>query len=198
MNRQSTGIKDIIYIAVFTAIIAVLAQISIPMPGGVPMTMQTFAVPLAGIVLGAKRGTISTLIYVLLGFIGVPVFAGFSGGAGIVLGVTGGFIVSFPLMAFLAGLGMRVADRQRMSERNRAMAWVMIYAGLIVGALINYLIGSLWFMAVAGGSFARAVTLCVVPFIPTAIIKIIAVGCLGPVLRNMLIKAHILEPQMQG
>ena len=76
MNRQSTGIKDIIYIAVFTAIIAVLAQISIPMPGGVPMTMQTFAVPLAGIVLGAKRGTISTLIYVLLGFIGVPVFAG--------------------------------------------------------------------------------------------------------------------------
>ena len=83
---QNQKVRDLVYIAVFTAIIAVLAQISIPMPGGVPMTLQTFAVPLAGLVLGTKRGTLSALLYVLLGTLGVPVFAGLSGGPGIVLG----------------------------------------------------------------------------------------------------------------
>ncbi len=81
-NNSSSYIRDICYIALFTALIAVLAQISIPLPGGVPLTLQTFAVPLAGLVLGSKRGTIATAVYVLLGAVGVPVFAGFSVGRG--------------------------------------------------------------------------------------------------------------------
>ena len=94
-NRKSSlSVTDLCYIALFTALIAVLAQISIPLPGGVPLTLQTLAVPLAGIVLGPRRGTFSTLLYVLLGAIGIPVFANFTGGLGIVLGVTGGFIIS--------------------------------------------------------------------------------------------------------
>ena len=74
------SIKDICYVGLFTAVIAVMAQISIPMPLGVPMTMQTFAITLAAIILGAKFSTISCVIYLLLGAVGAPVLANFSSG----------------------------------------------------------------------------------------------------------------------
>ncbi len=189
---QQTRVKDTIYIAVFAAIIAVMAQLAIPMPSGVPMTLQTLAVPLAGIVLGAKRGTLATLLYVLLGFVGVPVFAGFTGGPGIVLGVTGGFIVSFPLMAWLAGMGMRFADRLRDHGRHAA-GWGAVYAGLVSGAVINYIVGMVWFAVATKGSLKEAFLLCVVPFLPTALIKIIVAGTLGVLLRSVLVRAHVLE-----
>ena len=189
---QQTGVRDTIYIAVFAAIIAVMAQLSVPMPSGVPMTLQTLAVPLAGIVLGAKRGTIATLLYVLLGFVGVPVFAGFTGGPGIVLGVTGGFIVSFPIMAWLAGLGMRYADRAR-EQGRRTAGWIAIYIGLISGAVINYIVGMVWFAVATKGSLREAFALCVLPFLPTALVKIIIAGMLGVLLRSVLVRAHVLE-----
>ena len=154
-NAQRDSIMNICYIGVFVALIVVMAQISIPMPAGVPMTLQTLIIPLAGIILGKGRGTIAALIYVLLGAVGVPVFAGFAGGLGIVLGVTGGFIVSFPLMAFAAGLGY---------EKNQKFG---IWIGLVLGAVLNYLIGTIWFAIVTGSSLMAGFTACVLPFIPT-------------------------------
>ena len=74
--------KTMIITAMFAAVIAVLAQIAFPLPSGVPVTLQTFAVALTGVVLGAKLGTISTFIYILLGAVGVPVFSGLNGGLG--------------------------------------------------------------------------------------------------------------------
>ncbi len=181
-NNSSSYIRDICYIALFTALIAVLAQISIPLPGGVPLTLQTFAVPLAGLVLGSKRGTMASLIYVLLGAVGVPVFAGFSGGLGIVLGMTGGFIVSFPIMAFLAGFAVK-----------KSIKSPLLWLWLVLGAVVNYVIGTVWFMIVAGSSLPAALTACVIPFIPTAIIKIILSGIFGTTLRGILVKANLLE-----
>ena len=98
---QKTNFKtlDLCMIGVVTAVIVIMAQISIPMPLGVPMTMQTFAITLAGIILGSKKGAVASLIYVLLGAVGVPVFANFSGGYQLLVGPTGGFIISFPIMA---------------------------------------------------------------------------------------------------
>lgn len=89
----------------FAAVLAVMSQIAIPMPSGVPMTLQTFAVALAGAVLGWKLGALSALVYLLLGAAGVPVFSGMSGGLGVLLGKTGGFIFGFIFMALLCGLG---------------------------------------------------------------------------------------------
>ena len=91
---QKFSAKEICYVALFTAVIAVMAQISIPMPLGVPMTMQTFAITLAAVVVGAKLSTISTTIYLLLGAVGVPILAGFSGGLSKFVGPTGGFLIS--------------------------------------------------------------------------------------------------------
>ena len=92
-NKAKLSVRDMAYIAVFAVIMAVCSWISVPYV--VPFTLQTFAVFLAVGVLGGKRGTLAVLIYILLGCVGLPVFAGFSGGIGVVLGSTGGYIVGF-------------------------------------------------------------------------------------------------------
>lgn len=111
MQKKHLKTFDLCMIGVITAVIVIMAQISIPMPLGVPMTMQTFAITLAGIVLGSKKGAITSLIYILLGAIGVPVFANFNGGYQLLVGPTGGFIISFPIMAYIIGLGIEYKNR---------------------------------------------------------------------------------------
>ena len=180
MNSKKISVRDLCYIGIFTAIIAACAQISIPMPAGVPMTLQTFAIPLAGVILGTKRGTYSALAYVLLGAIGVPVFANFTGGLGIVIGVTGGFILSFPFMALAAGFGA--------SKNNKLCLWV----GLVVGAVVNYICGMFYFVVAMPSNWATAFTACVLPFLPTAVVKIVLVALLGKRIKNSLIKSGVL------
>lgn len=97
-NTQSSkfSVREICYTGLFAAVIAVMAQISIPMPLGVPMTMQTFAITLAAVVLGSKLSAMASLVYLILGAVGVPVLASFSGGIDKFVGPTGGFLISFP------------------------------------------------------------------------------------------------------
>ena len=111
--KSKFSVRDICYAGLFAAVIAVMAQISIPMPLGVPMTMQTFAITLAAVVLGSKLSAIATLVYLALGAVGVPVLANFSGGFDKFVGPTGGFLISFPLMAYIIGLGMEHRDASR-------------------------------------------------------------------------------------
>ena len=194
MRQKHWSVRDLVQIAAFTALLAIMAQISVPMPAGVPMTMQTLAVPLAGLILGAKKGTLSTVLYVMLGIFGVPVFAGFSGGPGIVFGITGGFIVSFPVMAYLAGLGLHLADKIKSTEvSSKIKPMSILYLFLLIGAVVNYIAGMLWFCRIAGTGMREAFFLSVLPFIPTSVIKIVLAGWLGPLLRTVLRRAHVLE-----
>ena len=94
-TKSKFSVRDICYAGLFAAVIAVMAQISIPMPLGVPMTMQTFAITLAAVVLGSKLSAIASLVYLALGAVGVPVLANFSGGFDKFVGPTGGFLISF-------------------------------------------------------------------------------------------------------
>ncbi len=98
-------LQAMVLTGVFAALLAALSQISLPMPSGVPVTLQTFAVALCGFVLGARCGAASLGVYLALGAVGIPVFAGFSGGFGVFLGMTGGFLWGFLPMVFLCGLG---------------------------------------------------------------------------------------------
>ena len=152
-------VRELCQIAVFTAIIAVCAQIAIPLPGMVPFTLQAWAVCLAGLVLGPRNGTIAAVTYVLLGAVGAPVFAQFSGGMGVILRHTGGFILSFPLMALLAGLGERTGKLP------------LVFAGLAAGTLVNWLAGMLYFSWVLSTSLAAAFAAAVLPFIPSAVLR---------------------------
>lgn len=165
MTKLKTS--DLTKIALFTAVIIVVAQLSIPMPYGVPMTLQTFIIPLVGVLLGKKQGTIAALLYVLLGLIGLPVFAGFSGGAAVVFGPTGGFIMSFPIMAFVAGA---------FAEKHNT---VLLYVGLLLGAVINFALGFLVYAFVTGSSLSVAFAATVLPFILTGVIKVICIGLIS-------------------
>lgn len=100
---RKNAVQNMVLVGAFTAILAVLSQLSIPLPSGVPVTLQTFAVALCGFALGAKTGTLAVAVYLLLGAIGIPVFAGFMGGVGVFVGVTGGFLWGFLLLAVLCG-----------------------------------------------------------------------------------------------
>lgn len=99
------SVRTICMVAMFTAVISVLSIMQIPTPWGVPFTLQTFAMALCGYVLGWKYGTLSTILYILIGAIGVPVFAGMSAGVGILTGATGGYLFGFIIMTFLCGIG---------------------------------------------------------------------------------------------
>lgn len=103
--------QKIVMTGMCAALLAVLSQISIPLPTGVPVTLQTFAVALCGYILGPGLGALSVLVYLAIGAVGLPVFAGFSGGFGAFMGMAGGFLWGFLAMAFLCGLGARQGSR---------------------------------------------------------------------------------------
>lgn len=169
---------DLVICSLFAAMTAVLAQISIPFPGGVPLTLQLLSVSLCGILLGSKKGFISILVYVILGAIGLPVFAGFTGGFQYIIGYSGGFLVSFPIVALIIGL---------ISERTNNM--VFIFLSAILGLLINYTVGSLVFSLVTNSSIMAAISSCVIPFIFTDLVKILIATAIGVKLKqNVSIK----------
>lgn len=98
-------VQNMVLIAMFTAILAILSQISFQLPGGIPITLQTFAVALLAIVLGSKLGAFSVLIYLLIGAVGFPVFSNFNSGLGYLVGPTSGYLIGFIFMAYITGLG---------------------------------------------------------------------------------------------
>ena len=176
MKKQSLHIRDLCMIGLFTAVIVIMAQIVIPMPFGVPFTMQTFAITLAGIVLGSKNGAIASIIYVMLGAIGLPVFANFTGGWQSIAGPTGGFILSFPLMTYVIGLGMEL--------RSQWKGFSIL--ALVLGTCLNLFCGALMFSAITGSPLVAGITACVVPFIPATVIKAVLAYVLGFNIRRRL------------
>ena len=180
MNTGSKlTVRELCQIGLFAAVIAVCAQIQIPLPGGVPFTLQAWAICLAGLVLGPKNGTVAAVVYVLLGAVGAPVFAQFSGGMGVILRHTGGFILSFPLVALFAGLGERTGKLPR------------VYAGLAAGTLVNLLAGMLYFSRVLSTSLAVAFTAAVAPFIPTTILGVILLPFISRGIKAALAAARV-------
>ncbi len=109
MKKEKTriSVKKLILTAMFAAVMAVLSQICIPLPSGIPLTLQTFAAALCGYMLGARSGMTAVVVYILTGAAGMPVFSGMKGGVPILAGITGGFIWGLLPMAFMCGIGRR-------------------------------------------------------------------------------------------
>ena len=163
--KSSIKTIDLVYMAVGAALIAVCSWISIPTT--VPFTMQTFAVFFVLSALGGKRGTISVIVYVLLGLVGAPVFANFTSGIGILLGNTGGYILGFILMGFAYWLITGLFGKK---------LWVEILA-MVIGLVVCYTFGTVWFMIIyaqANESVGLVTVLswCVIPFIIPDLIKL--------------------------
>ena len=181
---------DLVLCALCAAVTCILAPLSVPLAGEVPISLATFAVLLSGILLGAKLGGLSQLIYVL-GSVGVPVFAGWTGGIGITLGVTGGYIIGSIPMAFFAGLLYHKFGRNESGARKYAVMFV----SMVLATAVLYIIGTAWFMALTKMTLAASLAACVIPFLPGDLIKIIAVMLVAPPIEVALKRA---VPASQG
>lgn len=163
--KQNFKTIDLAYIALGAVLIAICSWINIPTT--VPFTMQTFAVFFVLSALGGKHGTVSVIVYVLLGAVGIPVFSGFTSGIGILLGSTGGYIVGFIFMGLVYWLMIRFLGKK---------LWVEILT-MVIGLAVCYAFGTAWFMVVysqANGAVGLVTVLgwCVFPFIIPDLVKL--------------------------
>lgn len=154
--------KRICMCGLFAALTAVFSQIQIPM-APVPINLATFSVMLSGSILGWKYGTISQIVYVLLGMVGAPVFAGFSGGLGIVAGKTGGYIIGYIASAFIVGI---------MTEKIKFSKKAIRPLSMVTGTIACYILGTAWFMIITNTGLWQSLLWCVIPFLIGDAIKI--------------------------
>lgn len=164
------------------AIIAVLAQVTIPIPL-VPITGQTLAIGLIVTILGTKYGTLSVLIYILLGAIGLPVFANFSGGLGILVGPTGGYIVGFVVQAYIMGKYLEMFG----------FTYFQAIVSNLIGMVITLAFGTVWLKVVANMSWTSAFLAGTAPFIVVGILKAVIAAGAGILVRNRLLSAQLLN-----
>lgn len=169
--------REICYTAMFVAIITVCAWISIPI-GEIPITLQTMGVCLAAALLGWKRGTIATAVYILLGLCGVPVFTGFTGGVAKLVLPTGGYIVGFLFTALIVG-----AASDYIKIKNDWARMAVLAAAMALGIAVCYAFGTAWFMVLYARAeksitLAGALSLCVVPYLLPDFVKIVFAAAL--------------------
>ena len=174
--------KDLVLCALCAALTCILAPLSIPTPGGVPISLATFAVMLSGLVLGGKLGALSQLVYVLLGSAGLPVFAGWTGGAGLVLGMTGGYIIGYIFLAFFTGLIYFSMGRNAGGKEK----YIWMAVSMVIGTAVLYAFGTAWFIKVTGMDLAASLSACVLPFLPGDALKIAGAAVLGGRLEKAL------------
>ena len=151
--------------AVFAAVISVFSVMTVPI-GEVPITLGLFGILLTSVVLGAKRGAISVLVFMLVGIAGLPVFSGFRGGFSVLLGPTGGYASSYILAALIVGAASDAAKKLHNPAKTTVIA-----GGAATGVLVCYTFGTLQFIALTGNPPAAALAKCVLPFIPFDIAK---------------------------
>lgn len=167
-----------------TAVICIMAPISIVFPfSPVPVSLGTFSIYIAVIVLGQKKGVLSVLLYILLGFVGLPVFSGYTGGAGKLLGPTGGYIIGYIFMTFICGIFI-----DKKSNKILYCFW-----GMLLGTGICYLFGTIWLSIQSQISLSAAFKVAVLPFIPADFIKLSLACSLGFQIRRRLKKAGLLS-----
>jgi biotin transport system substrate-specific component len=173
---KETSLQGMAYASMFGALTAVGAYIAIPLPP-VPITMQTFFVSLAGALLGGYLGALSQVVYILLGVIGLPVFAGGKAGAGILLGPTGGYLLGFIVGAYVIGWMVSL-------KKGAGFLWLLL--AMLVGHIFIYALGIAQLMIVAKLGLAKAVAVGLAPTIPGGIVKIVVAALICLKVRDYL------------
>ncbi len=151
---------DMVLTAVFAALICVFSLVAIPTPFGVPLTLQTFIISLAGFVLGTAKGTVSVIVYIALGIVGLPVFSGFQGGFSAVFGMTGGFIVGFIPFVMLCGI------------KNKKFCIKLLFG--LTGLCLCHLCGILWVSFLTGNIYTAFLTVSAPYLIKDAVSVVLA------------------------
>ena len=171
VDNQKIKTKQMVLIALMTAVTCVLGPLSIPLPfSPVPISLTNFAIFLAIFVLGMKNGTISFIIYLLLGAVGVPVFSSFRGGFQVLAGPTGGYLIGFIFLALIMGFALEHFDRKL----------VPTIIGMIIGMAVCYAFGTVWLAKLLSLSFKEGLMMGVIPYLAGDAAKIIIAAIVGP------------------
>lgn len=183
MTQPGSKVKQMALISLMTAIICVLAPISLTLPTSpVPISPANMVICFTVMILGMKRGTLSVLIYILLGLAGLPVFSYFTGGIGKLLGPTGGYIMGYLFLSLILGL---FAER----FKNKPIPSII---GALLGTICLYAFGTVWMMLQLEISLTTALWTGVLPYIPADLIKIIAAILMGNRLRKRLTQSGLI------
>ena len=178
MNSETGTSRKIVFTALFAALTAVCGFISIPVPGTpIPMVLQNMLVVLTGLMLGPVWGVAATVLFLAAGALGLPVFSGGTGGFARLMGPTGGFLYGYALATLVAGL---IAQRPKYEARTPVLRLVL---ATVLGFVVMYIPGVLHFMRVMDKTFSQTMTLCVVPYIPGDIVKMVVAVLLSSKLR---------------
>lgn len=167
--------------ALMAAVMCILGPMSIPI-GTVPITLTNLVIYFAVYLLGTWQGTVSYLVYMMLGMCGLPVFSNYSGGLQKLAGPTGGYLVGFIFMALLTGIVIRFA-------KYRPFVSVL---GMIAATLVAYLFGTAWFVWQMKCSVGYALGICVFPFLIGDFAKILLAAMVCPVIRKQLVRGGLL------
>ncbi len=174
--------KSMVITALMAAVICVLGPLSLTIPiSPVPISLVNLAIYFSCYILGMKLGTVSVILYLLIGFAGMPVFAGFTAGAGKLLGPTGGYLVGYVFIALICGFAF---------EHSKGRATELL--GMLLGTCACYLFGTAWLAYQAGLGFSAALAAGVIPFIPGDLVKIVIALVAAPMLVRRLHAAEVL------
>ena len=165
-EKNFFNLKDMVLMALFAALTCVLAPLAVPI-GPVPISLTNLVIYFSLYVLGWQRATITYIVYLLLGLVGLPVFSGFEGGVGKVAGPTGGYLIGFIFMAIVCGLLMQVKKDKKIVN-------------------IVFCVVGMWFCYSTGTGLGAAMALCVIPFIPGDLIKIAIAAVVAPTVANQI------------
>lgn len=179
--KAKSNVYTLAMTAVMAAVIAAVSPFSIPAWGEVSFTLCTFVLYLSPYILGWKRAAAATLVYILMGMVGIPVFSGFRAGLGVLAGPTGGYVLGYIPMVIISGLVIKAVPKSRPIHLG----------GMILATAVLYTFGTAMFCAIMGATLEVALVNCVIPFIPFDLGKMVIATGLGPILRERLVKANI-------
>ena len=179
-QKISTSTRAVV--ALMTAVVCVLAPFSIPV-GVIPVSLATFGLYLAVQILGGKKAVGVCLMYLLIGFVGLPVFSGFTGGPAKILGPTGGYLAGYLLLTGIAGFFVDKFPGKR----------VFCLLGFVFGTIACYVVGTIWLAVQMKVTFGAALLVGVVPFLPGDVLKMIVASWLGEVVRRRVQRLGYIE-----
>jgi biotin transport system substrate-specific component len=189
-EKKHTSTMTSVFVALFAAIIAAGGFIAIPTPGGlVPIVLQNMLAITAAILLGGIQGGGAVGLFLVAGALGLPVFAGGTGGMSHLLGPTGGFLLGYFIAALVVGF---YVGKPQIAKKTPI---IKIILASIIGYLIVYVVGIIQFMSVTSYSFAATITACVIPFIPGLVVKLILTIFLGYKLRPVVARYVFSEKE---
>ena len=172
--------------ALMAGLLCIFAPMAVPI-GPIPISLTNLVLYIAIFILGTKGTTISFGIYMLLGIVGLPVFSGYAGGVGKLAGPTGGYLVGFFPMIVIMGVIYNLVNGRKL--------WIdatVTFLGMILGTMVAYAVGTAWFCFQTDCDLMYALGVCVFPFIPFDLAKMVIAGIVGRAVRQPLLKQGLI------